>query len=96
MFTIVCCAVDNAHLQVELVVQVSVNLLGIAILPEKPPQHTKSPHPQDLGWQTSLTSTPPLTYKTRPELQLTCAEPLVPGSAARLVVYRILCACPSI
>ena len=42
-------------------VQVPVNLLGIAILPQKPPEHTKSTHPQNLGGQAGLTGTLALT-----------------------------------
>ena len=75
-------------------VQVPVNLLGITILPEKPSQYTKSPHPQNLSWQTGLTGTPPLTYRT---FSLMCAEP--PGIAVEVeqsLAYHILCACPLI
>ena len=82
---------NQTHLQVELMIQMPVNFLGITILPEKPPQHTQSSHPQNLGWQTSLTCTPPLTYKTQSELRFTCFKP--PGTAC--VTYRIQCACPS-
>ena len=73
-----------SYLQVELMVQMPVNLLCITVLPEKPPQNTKSSHPQDLGWQTSLASTPPLTYKAQPQLQLSVCWP--PGTISALYV----------
>lgn len=85
-------ASNQTHLQVELVVQVPINLLGITVLPEEPSQHTKSPHPQNFSWQTRLTGTPPLTCRY---LRLTSAEP--PGVAVEMttwVTYHILCACP--
>ena len=44
-------------------VQVPVDLLGITVLPQKPPQNTQPPHPKDLGWQTGLAGTVPLTCK---------------------------------
>ena len=64
----------RAYLQVELVVQMPVNLLGITVLPQKPPQHTKSPHPEDLGRQTGLAGTPPLTYIVHENWDLLEAE----------------------
>jgi len=50
------------YLQVELVVQVPVDLLGITVLPQKPPEDAQPPHPKDLSGQTGLTGTVPLTY----------------------------------
>ena len=52
-------------LEVELVIQVLVDLLGITVLPQEPSQHTQPAHPQDLGGQTCLTCTPTLTCTRR-------------------------------
>lgn len=53
----------STDLQVELMIQVLVNLLGITVLPQKPPQYAQPAHPQDLGGQTCLTGTSALTYE---------------------------------
>lgn len=49
------------YLLVEFVVQVLVDLLGVAVLLQQATQHTNSAHPENFGWHTSLLGTPSLT-----------------------------------
>ena len=51
---------QGAHLVVELVVQVAVDLLGVAVLAQQAAQHAQPPHPQHLGRQPRLARAPPL------------------------------------
>lgn len=39
-----------------------VNLLRFSIFAEQSPEDTHSPHPEDLGWQSSLPGTLALTW----------------------------------
>lgn len=87
-------------LQVELMIQVLVNLLGVTVLSEKPSQHAQSAHPQDLGGQTCLTGTPALTCKQGFfTLRRTSTTTIATMSIATLSVkmfatHRSQCVCP--
>ena len=50
-----------ADLAVQLVVEVLVDLLGVAVLAQKAAKDAQAPHPDDLGGQASLPGTPALT-----------------------------------
>ena len=47
-------SVTCTHLHVELMVQVPVNLLGVAVLLEHATKDAQAPHPQDLSGQAGL------------------------------------------
>jgi hypothetical protein len=49
---------------------VLVDLLGLTVLAEKPPEHTHPPDPDDLLRHTGIASTPPLTDTHVPTLAL--------------------------
>ena len=51
---------ELAHLEVQLVVEVPVDLLGVAVLAQQPAQHAHAADPQDLGGQPRLAGSPPL------------------------------------
>ena len=51
---------DN-HLEVKLVVKVLVNLLRVAVLAQQSAQHAHAADPEDLGGQTRLACSLPLT-----------------------------------
>ena len=53
-------------LQVQLMVQVLVDLLGVPVLAQQPPQHPQTPHPQHLGGQPGLPCSLPLTCTPNP------------------------------
>ena len=53
-----------AHLLVQVVVQVAVDLLGIAVLAQQAAQHAQASHPQDLRRQARLPRAPPLSCHT--------------------------------
>lgn len=56
-------------LAVQLVVEVPVDLLGVAVLAQQSAQHAQAAHPQQLGGQAGLAGTPALTYKHGPTTQ---------------------------
>ncbi len=66
----------EAYLEVELVVQVLVDLLGVAVFAQQPPQNPQTPHPQHLGGQTGLPCSLPLTcmHTKMINLQLTAGD----------------------
>jgi hypothetical protein len=59
-----CIPLETPHLHVQVVVEVLVDLLAVAVLLEQTTQHTGAADPEDLGWQTSLTGTTALTYRS--------------------------------
>ena len=48
------------YLQVQLMVQVLVDLLGVSVLAQQPAQDTQATHPEHLGGQPGLPGSPPL------------------------------------
>merc|ERR1719222_527218 len=63
-------------LQVQLVVQMPVNLLGLPILPEEPPENTHSGHPCLLHTGSGVGSTLPLTRSRVTSLTTLSSKPV--------------------
>lgn len=59
-----------------------VDLLGLTVLAEKPPEHTHAPDPDDLLGHTGVTGTPPLTDTHVPTLAL--GQEILPYASARV------------
>ena len=56
---------ESSHLQVQVVVKVLVNLLGIAVLLQQAAQNAHAADPEDLYRQASLPGTVALACETR-------------------------------
>merc|ERR1719432_728357 len=75
-------------LQVQLVVQMPVNLLGLPVLPEEPPENTHSGHPCLLHTGSGVGSTLPLTRSRVTSLTTLSSKPV--GTEPRVDNYRLL------
>lgn len=52
---------SSLHLEVQLVVQVTVDLRRLSVLLQEPTENAQTAHPHDLGRETSLTGSSPLS-----------------------------------